>query len=473
MFRRLGPIVFIYQIGLGAAALGFVAVQPLGAPSWGVLAGFCIAGLLGSIYLLARSIADSAASMLYETGIFFVVSSAVYYAFGPLIYTFGPKAAVDITLASYPHGPSDALWTTGLNFIGAGVTGLAYVIVRFRFFYRVSERAAASWAQVSPTRIFIGIVAIGTVSKYLLVLPYDLGISGLQPPGFVRQLSVFLIVALLIGYSVRGTGRRTILLVSTVLLVSESITGILMFNKSEALLPLVAVGLGDYLARRHALALALAVSATVFLYITITPLASFGRDEMSRRSISAVVPTASLSERAEIVQAYFDRNRVRTYDDEVDTSWWMRLNYLPMQQLALDSWNEGNGGGDFELVPWIFVPRLLYQDKPTMTDAGIDLYEKLSGSRTSSVGVGIAIDGYYNLGWFGLFVACATYGIALRIFSEMSFPIVRKGALAMYPIMFMGIHVGIRVDGSWLADVAGALVLGLAALAFFRAWSRR
>jgi len=114
------------------------------------------------------------------------------------------------------------------------------------------------------------------------------------------------------------------------------------------------------------------------------------------------------------------------------------------------------------------VPRLLYPDKPAMSGAGVELTEKVTGSRHSSTGIGVFVDGYYMLGWLGVLLASVTYGFSLRAYSVIARTIVRNRCLIMYPLVFAGIYTGLRSDGWWSTDVAGSMVLTLVLLALFR-----
>ena len=94
-----------------------------------------------------------------------------------------------------------------------------------------------------------------------------------------------------------------------------------------------------------------------------------------------------------------------------------------------------------------------------MTRSAIDLTCKIDGTRTSSTGVGIFVDGYYNPGWFGMPASSLIYGFCLRLFSVIGRVVIEEGALLMLPLAFASIFFGIRTNGSVLADVLATTVL--------------
>lgn len=466
----MGASVFGSNLVLGLFAL---TIAPLVDPNgWWWLAPFCMAslGLLG--YLVFRALRTEPAGILYETGIFLAISCGVYYAFGPMLYVIGPAEAMDYSRAWYPVNASQSLWLTGLNFVGAGLAGVAYIYARSSSLSSIVDKAAYRWGQVIPTRVFVAFLLIGFVAKYIFVLPFELRLTDSMPSGLIRQLANLLTVALMVGWIYKDSGPSWVGSAAKALLLTEVVTGLLMFNKTEALVALLAAGLGHYFASGRLRSLMIAALVGCLIYVSIGPIVTFGRNELSFQGDGIPAP-ADLFERSEIVGMYFAGTESHRRVQEISGSWWSRLNYLSAQQSAVDFYDKGLGSDDFKRLIWIFVPRLLYPDKPVMTGAGIDLTEKVTGRRHSSTGIGVFVDGYYMLGWLGVVLASLAYGLALGMYSQISRSIVRNRALVMYPLVFMGIHVGLRADGWWLTDVAGPMVFALVLLALFRVFSKR
>lgn len=441
------------------------------ANDWWWLAPFCLASLVMLTYLVVRSLRRDPAGILYETGLFLAVSCGVYYAFGPMLFVIGPAEASEYAQSWYRVDASESIWLTGLNFVGLGLAGIAYVVARFPSLARISDTAARGWGKVSPERVFVAFLLIGFTAKYLFVLPYELRLTDSVPSDLVRQLARLLVIALIIGWTYKDAGPWWMRGLGNILLVGEVLTGVLMFSKTEVLLAIMAVALGHYFAHRSLRKLLIAGLAGLLIYALVEPIATFGRNELGARGGGVPVP-ADLSERFGITQAYFTGGETHLRQREISGSWWSRLNYLPSQQSAVRFYDQGRGSDDLERLVWIFVPRLLFPGKPEMTGAGVDLTEKVTGGRHSSTGVGVFVDGYYMLGWFGVVLASFTYGLALRAYSAIARAIVRGRAVVMYPLVLMGVYAGLRADGWWLTDVAGPMVLALVVLALFRAFSK-
>ncbi len=469
VFRRLGAPIFAAHLFLGVLAL--TSAPLLGRDDWWWLAPFCIASLSMLGYLVVRSLRSDSAGILYETGLFLSISCGVYYAFGPMLFVIGPAEAADYAQSWYRVDASESVRLTGLNFIGLGMAGITYVYARLPSLARISEAAARGWGRVAPARVFVVFLVIGLIAKYFFVLPFELRLTDNMPPGVVRQLARLLTVALIIGWTYRDSGPRWLSGLAALLLVSEVVVGLLMFNKTEVLVSILAAGLGHYFARGRIRKLLVAALAGMIVYVLAGPVVTFGRNELTFRGGGAPAP-AALAERFSIAGAYFTGGESHLRQREISGSWWSRLNYLPAQQSAVHFYEQGRGSNDFRRLMWIFVPRLLFPGKPEMTGAGVDLTEKVTGTRHSSTGVGVFVDGYYILGWLGVLLVSVTYGLSLRAYSTIARAVVRNRAVVMYPLVFMGLYVGLRADGWWLTDVAGPMVLALVLLVMFRVFSR-
>jgi hypothetical protein len=468
-FRRLGVAVFGAHLFLGVFALEFASlVDP---SAWWWLAPFCIVSLTMLGYLVYRTLAAEPAGILYENGLFLSISCAVYYAFGPLLFVIGPAEAAAYSKSWYRISATDSMWLMGLNLIGTGLTGLAYCFARFPSLAKVADAAARRWARVSPRRVFVVFILIGVVAKYLFVVPFELGLTDSLPSGVVRQLARLLVIALLVGWTYKDVGPRWIGALAKLLLLTEVVTGFLMFNKTEVLICIIAAGLGNYFGQRRLRNLFFTALVGFVIYVLIGPMVTFGRNELMYRGRGHPAP-ASLSQRFDIAVTYLTGGESHLRQQEIAGSWWSRLNYLPPQQAAVELHDQGRGSDDLGRAMWIFVPRLLFPGKPEMSVAGVDLNEKVTGFRTSSEGIGVFVDGYYILGWFGVLLASITYGVSLRAYSTIARSVVERRAVVMYPLVLMGIYAGLRSDGWWLIDVAEPAVFVLVLLGLFRLFAR-
>lgn len=455
---------------LGGVAL---AVAPsIGREDWGWLAPFCLLSIAMIAAMLLSMWKVCGTGIVQETAAFLALSTGVYFAFGPLLHVFGPADAIAYSRSWFPIGAGDAIRITGVNFVGFAMAGLTCASFRLSLISHIAERTAGSWARVPPATVFLFFALAGVMTQFLFVLPYDLRLSQAAPSGLLRQAENLGVIAIMVGWAARRNGPRWVDPCAKALLLLEICIGLLQFNKNASLLPMLAAGIGEYLGTRDTRKVLVSAALAILLYWFMVPIVTYGRQELSPRSGGEPAP-ADLVERKDIVMRYFTTRQFRDPADEIPSGWWVRLNYLSPQQAGMEMYERGHGGEDFGRVRWIVVPRFINPDKPEMTVAGVDFNQKVVGFRTTSTGTGVFIDGYYNLGWLGVFITSMTYGFALRVYANIARPVLQASAFIMYPLVFKGVHVALRADGWWLADVAGPVVFVLVALTGLGVFSRR
>ena len=130
---------------------------------------------------------------------------------------------------------------------------------------------------------------------------------------------------------------------------------------------------------------------------------------------------------------------------------WMRFVQAPAQAAAIQFRLDGDHGDSFELLKWAFVPRLLYPDKPIITP-GVDYQIRLTGTDIGgSAAPGYWADGYWNYGWFGVVFVSLVLAAFFAWFTQFNIQALTTGSLFLFPLMFMGIKMGYRVE-DWFAS---------------------
>ena len=462
-------VVFALIIVTGMAALLLGRGNFIGTNDWMSVLALCLTGmslLLFSVMLMYRA---APLRPLYDGRLYMAVSGAVYYAFGPLIYVFGSVAAVSYASSFMPVDAKQAFEITGLNFSGLGIAGLSYSGFRFRRLDHFTRNLAQRFKRFELNTVWVFFLLAGLPAQLLWVMPYHYGLLRVPSPGPVNMLANLVDLALLLGWYLVRRGRRRLFVPMLALTAMELFIALADFNKTELLLVIIMIILGNYLASPSKRALVLGAAGVITVYLVAIPVVNFGRDYLTRLGGDASTP-AGFELRKDILSYYLTHGS-QDLGGRNDF-WWNRFNYLPSESGAIRFYQQGSGGHDYRLIPWIFVPRLLYPNKPSMTQSAIDLTYKINGTRTSSTGIGIFIDGYYNLGWFGMLAASIIYGFCLRLLSGIAKIVVEERAMLMLPLAFASIFMGIRTDGSVLADVLGATVLFMAALGLFWLGSR-
>lgn len=447
---------------LGGTTLALAATKAFGEDSWSALAVVCLLLMVAMATGAFGIVSRDKHSAVYDPSFYMCLSGAVYFGFGPLMYLFAESDSIDNVQAYNPVTALDALFVTGMNAAGLGLAGLCYLIGSFKLSAGAAATAARRTGSLPFSAVFYGSLLLGAAAKYLIILPYEFGFTEVVPSALAFTSAQFLLVTIFAGFNTGVSANRAIFLLSYGLLVTEVIIGFISFDKTQMLLPIIAAGLGRYLHNFEMRSLLTYAGFAAAAYVLATPVVTYGRNVQAFLG-GYEGQSFTLASKAEIVAAYVSGSQME-FASAAPQAWWERLNNVPAQVAAVDFYNQGDGGTDYERLPWLIVPRTLYADKPIMSDAGAVLNAKINGNQLSQVAVGVFIDGFYNWGYLGCVFYSATYGLMLRFFSDISRAVVRSRSVFMYPLIFMGVFAGMRTDGWWLIDVGSTWITGAALL---------
>src|SRR5690606_18534318 len=154
------------------------------------------------------------------------------------------------------------------------------------------------------------------------------------------------------------------------------------FAKSELLLILIFSFLGFISRNVGKTKVLIGASCVLFAYFAFQPLVGYGRDQLVMRY--GEIRGAGLVERWDIVQDYLAGAR-RVYTRQGGLS---RLSYLNVGAYVVDKYDAGLPGDTLRNAAAVFVPRILWPDKPIITSLGPELNFEIFGREGSSLGIG-------------------------------------------------------------------------------------
>jgi hypothetical protein len=230
----------------------------------------------------------------------------------------------------------------------------------------------------------------------------------------------------------------------------EAAGGLLLFNKSAVLLPIAALVAGLSIRYSPRIVLPVGLLVIVSLFLSIGGSTSYGRIALGPGAGGGIEARGNV-----LIESLSDASKNA---GSAEYQPWARFCYVPSQNAALDFYDQGRGGDDFRLIPWLFVPRALAPDKPVITQSAYDFNTKITGFEGSSTGQGVFASGYYNGGWLGALVASVLCGWLLAQTSAIAQAIFQRRALLLLPIALLGVYMAFRIDGHFVADYMGAFV---------------
>jgi len=431
--------------------LAWIASQSAQPEEWWIHGVWCVVGLAIGLPMLARIFRASFALIMNDHRIMFLASFMAYFLFGALLLAIGPEIQAEQSLSYYPIGAPEALRADAANGLGFGISVIVAAIAHGRWIERISSIAAVHVSKIPQHLIVILFLALGTLaSVYLFLHELEFRENEELVAGIVSASGRFSLVAIVLAIAYRGKREELLRPIAVLLGLFLSSSGLLLFNKTEVLLPLAAITIGAASRFGVRKVLPVALIGLVTTYLLIGNLVNYGRQTTGDRD------EVSFSERLQIIKEGWSETRKLGEDEEYGA--WARLCYVPPQAAAIDLWDEGQGGDQFRLLPWVFVPRFLAPGKPEMTKTGREFNVKLNGNDRSSTGQGIFASGYYAGGIFGLILASALCGWVIALSSAVSRGIDRHDALALLPFRLLGMYIAFRIDGDFVADYAGTFV---------------
>lgn len=459
-----GPLT----IALVLLLLTGLAVQAVDSPTstaWAVIflpALFTIACMWGGVRMVTRRAAD-----VWTPLPWWLFTSAAYFGAGTLASSLGSGESLSYMAAFFGVDDVLILRTMLLN-----IAGLVAVLVGFQFGGNlrglsgtVSRLQPRQRSEMFWIRVFAG---IGVPVFFLLKIPSAFGLFGtFVVPESVIILVTFYVAALALLAGLVARGQATAMPWLLVLGGAHAVGSLLMFSKLEYILLGLAVLLGIYRVRSRVIELGVGIALLVIVYLVSLPLVTFGR-ETTRSDGSTVSRAAAVGE-------YFRGGRLQELDSGVQT-WWTRLCYVPIQAFVMLEYDGGRPGGTFDTLKYAFIPRVLWRDKPLVTQ-GDRLTFLVNGSTTSMSAPTVIGECYWAGGWWLVAVGGVSIGVLQRLARELIARSIEAGNVGIVPFALVLVRMGLRPDeyfvATWIASlpVVMLFLLFVGILSSFR-WSQ-
>lgn len=450
--RELCLVLALIGLYVGSAALA-------GQSSYAFLNAFGPIALSLILTYGAWRLVRGGGKRLWTPLFWFRISTIVYFGIGTFLVLVISPAERGYLEAFYWFWDEDVF---KLNLVVAVsvlvVLGNAWAVTRFslrRQRWTQLEEGGDTSNQDLP-RVAIAFLLIGFAVKFLLKIPHDFGwISG-EVPGAIMNAArlapagIFLITL----WGLRRSPKT--LPVIFVLVAVELLLQVLLFAKGDFLIVLMMFVLPFLWERVTLKSLVGCGALAITAFTLLQPIVADGRRELESRY--GEDPQAGFGERFDIVRKYLvDGGGLD--DSGGGATALTRVSYVNVATFVIARYDAGHPGDWPEMLPAVFVPRLLWPDKPIITDIAKDIYELGTGRRTSQVGAGLFADAYWAMGWTGVVLFMSIYGAILGALTTLTMRLLDTGRWLFFPIILMSVQQGMRTDGHYVADVAGGTVI--------------
>ena len=391
----------------------------------------------------------------------FLFACAAYYGLGPLAFPFGTAETVDYMVRDFPVDDYWLLRTNVLNTVGVAVVCATVAIGTAVFRFPFSSRGAGIQDYTKPIMWFF--LAIGGTVKYAVTLPYALGLLPFVLPGSIQHLASLINAAIILLFVIIHRGDKKYYGLLYLVIGSELVAGLMTFSKLEVIMTVLSIMLGRFLCSPNLKRLILSgLAFAIFYAAVLSPFVLFARVAAGGFGVSDV------NDLHDTVGEYnrIGKDALATLQPGVQ-GWWARLNYTPVQAFVMNLYDTGATGETFSVLPYVFVPRLLFENKPLMS-SGKELTLLLTGDDSlGHTGVGVFGEAYWNGGWVMVACVSAYIGFLFSIFGQFSTTMLVEQKYAYLPVILIGVVMGLRPDDWFISTYVGSIIEAVVLLAVF------
>jgi hypothetical protein len=423
--------------------------------------------LLGmSSLLLGWRMVRQSPLAIWNPLVWFLLACTIYYGLGQLVHLLGNADTVQRVNQIYFVDQAGLARTNLLHTVGVMVIVGAYALAA-RLFHQqkrptlsgveslAQEQRSAREAR-SAALLFL---CIGVPIKYLLELPYNLGLLTWTLPGSVQYLGTLSGVAIIPLYWLYRKYGGIYRPAFFALIISELLVDLVSLSKLEMVKTALFLMLAAQLVKPGLKKLALSGIMIVVAYVFIaSPFVNFARVAAGR------VAAKDLSQAIDLVEQFNAKGRtVQDLEFPNAQLWWTRLAYSSVELFAMRQYDRGHPGTTFRLAPYTLIPRFIMPDKPGMT-SGLEFTYLITGdpNMITFTGLGALGEGYWNAGWLGVAIVGVVIGVLLAIFARFSIRTLEARIFMFLPISMAGIMLGLRIDDWFVPTYLGGTVLLLA-----------
>ena len=420
-----------------------------------IIGPICLSAIL---FLGTFRMLDISKNALWSGFFWFRISASVYFGIGSILHLFFNEYTLARVSAFYLASPEELRKINAINALSVFfVLATAWLVGHlYPFKAKIALTQSDGRFTLATAALFLG---IGYSVKYLVIVPQALGAfdqfafaSALSFFIWLAPTGLFLFTLWCLKYS------RRYLPLAIILVASEVVVGLLLFSKSEVVLPLLMFLLGHLYYKFSRIRLIGLAIIILFVFIIVEPTTGYGRQELSSRY--GELRAAGLNERLAIFGKYFRAEKGSINQEDFQGSL-VRFAYIHSAAPAVAQYDMGRPGDSLEHILYIFIPRILWPGKPVF-DMGANYTRLIDGTDTSSTWMGYFAEAYWNFGWGGVPLIMIPLGFVYVATGRYALRMIDAGAWMHLPVAFLGIWMGMRTDGTIVTDIASSVVVMVA-----------
>lgn len=397
----------------------------------------------------------------------FVLGAGIYFGLG------GVAGGLRVHPYSEQFFGADTLYLTRVNLLNACsvliVVGVALAFDRIKGSGKSRAQSEATLARDEWLRkIFpylLAVAAAGVGLKYVFFpLAENLLLRSAMGKMHLLIPASFLLLGMLwqrIGWQIRT--------VALIVFVLEVFNGLLVFSKYQAIYAMLALVMGMWMIRATWKSIFLAMAGLVLVFSVINPLITLGRAHLAYDAQKNTLATrmeilrdawAALLNTDEEFLTIDDGRVVRVNLKEMNRpqekgrAMGRRFEVASIQGYLINEYNSGRPGNTVSNFWVTFIPRMLWPQKPIITNLGGELNAKYYNDPRqviSAMAPTYSAEAYWNYGPSGVVLVSVLLGLAIGWLTHYSFLAV-SGTRPEYFIIAFPVAVWACFVESWLVS---------------------
>lgn len=399
---------------------------------------------------------------LWTPLIWYRVTMLSYFGMGSMVPIWTNGETLDLMKSFYSFYGFE---TVKLNFL-ITTFNLCFIITVKTIFVVIGTRTTWLRSERGISKSNFSLIAFGSIClsvgaavNYLIILPQTIGVINLTYFSSVSTLSMlswfgyFMVV-----YWALENKKLAVLIAPILLSFGESGIGFLATSKAGMLMPLVMVSIGFIYHRPNLLRITAFGTAIVVIFMVLSPAVAYVRD-LGGKYYDGSPPAKDIPG---LYASYFRGEKEDDSYTGVEMGW-ARLSFVNAGTFVMNQYDHGMPGRSYRYWSIVWIPRIIYREKPIITDVARELTYAANGNYNSSASAGLAAEAYWNGGWPAAIGLSVFIAFVFGFWSIYSYEVIRRRAWHLFFIVLLGMRMAVRVDGAFVSDILGPLPLAILA----------
>lgn len=445
-------VVLWFSIGMFALPGSEDWVNTIGLIAFTIVLGW------SAYHQMKRNVAS-----LWTPLLWYRVSMLSYFGIGSMVPTWVNSETLDLikgfyNFFGYEVIKLDAVVTT-FNLCFIFTVKMIFVSIRRPAFSVLRNNKIISPSNFNMIAFGSTCLAIGCSINYLIILPQIAGwinlkyFSSIANFSMLSWLGYFMVV-----YWALENRNWKFLIAPIMLSLGECGIGFLAMSKSVMLMPLVMITMGFIYHRPNIFRIASFGVFFATIFMVLSPAVAYVRN-INGEYYNGY---ARADEVPGMFASYFTKGAEDDVYSDVDVGW-ARLSFVNAGTFVINQYDHGTPGRSYRYWSIVWIPRIIYRDKPIITDVSRELSFAANGNYNSSSSAGLAAEAYWNGGWLATISIAIFIAIVFGTWSIYSYEVIQRKAWHLFFGVLLGMRMAIRVDGVFVSDILGPLPLAVLA----------